>query len=76
MENWQPLDEFRVVQQVELRDKLFDVVEHRARLYRHQESGRIEAASLPSEVVRGGLVGPRLTALLAYQKGRAICRTG
>jgi transposase len=69
VENWQPLDEFRVVQQVELCDKLFEVVEHRARLYRHVESGRIEAASLPSEVVRGGLVGPRLTALLAYQKG-------
>lgn len=67
--NWQPLDEFRVVQQVELRDKLFDVVEHRARLYRHAESGRIEAAPLPCEIVRGGLVGPRLTALLAYQKG-------
>ncbi|MEO6434571.1 MAG: IS66 family transposase [Tepidisphaeraceae bacterium] len=70
VEHWQPLlNEFRIVQQVELRDKLFDVVEHRAQLYRHQESGRIEAAPLPSEVVRGGLIGPRLSALLAYQKG-------
>jgi len=70
VENWEPLPgEFRVVQQVELREKLFDVVEHRAQLYRHVASGRIEAAPLPSEVVQGGLVGPRLTALLAYQKG-------
>lgn len=70
VEHWQPLlNEFRIVQQVELRDKLFDVVEHRAQLYRHDESGRIEAALLPREVVQGGLIGPRLTALLAYQKG-------
>jgi transposase len=70
VERWRPLpNEFRVVQQVELREKLFDVVEHRAQLYRHVESGRIEAAPLPSEVASGGLVGPRLTALLAYQKG-------
>jgi hypothetical protein len=67
--DWEPLDEFRLVQQVELREKRFDVVEHRAQLYRHVESGRIEAAPLPREVVHGGLVGPRLTALLAYQKG-------
>jgi transposase len=66
---WEPLDEFRLVQQVELREKLFDVVEHRAQLYRHVESGRIEAAPLPREVMHGGLIGPRLTALLAYQKG-------
>ena len=69
-EYWQPLrDQFRVVQQVELRKQLFHVVEHRAQLYRHVESGRIAAAPLPPEVVQGGLIGPRLTALLAYQKG-------
>ena len=68
-ENWQPLDEFRIIQQVELREKLFDVVEHRARLYRHRQSGRIEAAPLPAEVVRSGLIGPRLSSLIAYQKG-------
>ena len=68
-ENWEPLEEFRVLQQVDLRDKLLDVVEHRARLYRHRKSGRIEATSLPAEVLRGGLVGPRLTALVTYQKG-------
>jgi len=67
--NWKPLDEFRIIQQAELREKLFDVVEHRARLYRHRQSGRVEAAPLPVEVVRGGLLGPRLTALIAYQKG-------
>ena len=67
--NWKPLDEFRVIQQVDLREKLFDVVEHHARLYCHRQSGRIEAAPLPAEVLRGGLLGPRLTSLIAYQKG-------
>ena len=31
--DWEPLDEFRVVQQVELVEKLFEVTEHCARLY-------------------------------------------
>jgi transposase len=67
--NWEPLQQFRVWQQVDLRKKLFQVVEHRARLYRHRQSGRIEAAPCPRQVVRGGLIGPRLTAWIAFQKG-------
>lgn len=66
---WKPLDEFSVVQQVELAAKLFEVTEHRARLYQHRSTGEIHAASLPEEVRRAGLVGPRLSALIAYQKG-------
>jgi transposase len=49
--------------------KLFHVVEHRARLYRHRLTGEVLAATLPGEVLAGGLVGPRLSALIAYQKG-------
>jgi transposase len=66
---WEPLDQFRILQQVELAEKLFEVSEHRARLYRHRETGEVVAAPLPEEVVRAGLVGPRLSALVAYQKG-------
>jgi transposase len=66
---WQPLDEFRVVQQVDLVEKLFEVTEHRARLYRSQITGEVVAATLPQDVRLAGLVGPRLTALLAFQKG-------
>jgi transposase len=57
------------LQQVELAKKLFEVTEHRARLYRSQATGEIVAAALPEEVRQAGLVGPRLTALLAFQKG-------
>ena len=66
---WEPLDEFRTLQQVELAAKLFEVTEHRARLYRSRITGETVAAALPEEVRQAGLVGPRLTALLAFQKG-------
>ena len=64
-----PLEEFRVVQQAELLQKPYRIVEHRARLYENLRTGKIEAAPLPKEISRGGLLGPRLTALVAYQKG-------
>jgi len=66
---WKSLEEFSTVQQVELATKLFEVTEHRARLYLHRPTGEVVAAALPDEVLRGGLVGPRLSALIAYQKG-------
>jgi transposase len=66
---WKPLEQFSIVQQVELVEKPFVVTEHRARLYQNLRTGQVLAASLPSEVRRAGLLGPRLTALLAYQKG-------
>ncbi|NIQ98584.1 MAG: hypothetical protein GTN78_00050, partial [Gemmatimonadales bacterium] len=67
--DWEPLDEFQTIQQVELVKKLFKVTEHRARRYLHRPTGEVVAAPLPKEVVRAGLVGPRLSALIAYQKG-------
>ena len=67
--DWKPLDEFRVLQQVELVEKLFEVTEHRARCYRHQITGEVIAATWPLEVTKAGLVGPRLSALIGYQKG-------
>jgi len=66
---WKPLEEFQTIQQVELVEKLFEVTEHRARLYLHRPTGKVSAAPLPNEVWRAGLVGPRLSALVAYQKG-------
>lgn len=67
--DWEPLDEYQTVQQVDLRPKLLEVVEHRARLYRNRRTGDVVAAALPATVTQGGLVGPRLSALIAYQKG-------
>jgi len=66
---WKALDRFHVVQQAELVEKLYTVIEHRARLYQNVRTGQVLAAPLPPEVRRAGLLGPRLTALVAYQKG-------
>jgi len=67
--DWEPLDEFDTIQQVDLVEKLFEVTEHRARLYLHRPTGKVIATPLPEEVVRAGLVGPRLSTFIAYQKG-------
>ena len=65
----EPLDDWRVVQQVELVDRPFVVTEHRARRYRCRRTGTIVTAPLPTAVTAAGLLGPRLSALVAYQKG-------
>jgi len=66
---WKLLKRFRVMQQVELIERPYKVTEHRARLYENLRTGQVLAAPLPREVRQAGLLGPRLTALVAYQKG-------
>jgi transposase len=59
----------RVIQQVELVARPVAVVEHRAGAFYCRRCGRIHYAALPAEVEQGGLVGPKLTALVGYLKG-------
>jgi transposase len=66
---WKTLKRCRVLQQVELVEKPYRVTEPRARLYENLRTGQVLAASLPRKIRRAGLLGPRLTALVAYQKG-------
>jgi transposase len=61
------------VQQVEMPKKMFRVIEHRARKYRHRATGRIIIAPLPATVRKGGMAGPQLTALMAFLKGACHC---
>ena len=63
-----PLNEWHVVQQIELKEHPFWIVEYRARKYLDPVTGQIVIALLPPEVAHGGLVGPKLSALIAYQK--------
>jgi len=63
-----PLNEWHVVQQIELKEHPFWIVEYRARKYLDPVTGQIVIALLPPEGVRGGLVGSKLSALIAYQK--------
>ena len=59
----------RVIQQIELIDKPVSIIEHRAMAYGCPHCKKVHRASLPAAVQRGGLVGPRMTALVAYLKG-------
>ncbi len=63
-----PLDQWHIVQQVELQLKPFEITEHRARKYLDPKTGQIHIAPLPDEILAAGLIGPRLSALIAYQK--------
>ena len=64
-----PLDQWRVLQQVELVHKPYFVTEYRARRYWDPRTEKVVIAPGPVEAEAAGLVGPRLSALVAYQKG-------
>ncbi len=59
----------RVVQQVELVGKPVRIEEHRGVAHWCPRCRKVHRAPLPGTVRKGGLVGPRLTALAAYLKG-------
>lgn len=63
----------RVVQQVELLPRPVVVTEHRGRACRCRKCRREFPATLPKQVRQAGLLGSRLTALVAYLKGRGHC---
>lgn len=66
----EPLNgEPRVIQQVEMVRQPVRIVEHRAGSYHCTHCGKIHEAPMPAEVVQCGLIGPNLTALVAYLKG-------
>ena len=58
----------RVVQQVEVVESPIRIDEHRGLAYYCSRCEKVHYAPLPGEVKKGGLVGPRLTALVAYLK--------
>jgi transposase len=62
-------DQTRVVQQVEIVAAPLRIEEHRCEAYRCRRCGRTADAPLPPAVEAGGLLGPRLTAIVAYLKG-------
>ena len=67
---WQPLDDFYILQQVELRENPLIVTEHRFRRYRHRMTGKIVSAPVPGALGGQGLIGPRLRATTAWLKGQ------
>jgi transposase len=69
-----PLDApARIVQQVEIVAKPIQVSEHRSPACYCKRCQKTYHAEIPDPIRRGGLVGPRLTALVAYLKGGCHC---
>jgi transposase len=64
-----PLDEWLVIQQVELPEKMYKVIEHRARKYLDLVTGKIHIAPMPDDIRKGGLFGADITAAVAFMKG-------
>jgi len=64
-----PLDEWLVIQQIELPDKLYKVIEHRARKYIDPVTGKIHITPMPDEIRKGGLLGADITATVGFMKG-------
>ena len=63
------LEHERVIQQVEIVPEPVRITEHRAGSYRCTRCGKMHDALMPATVTKGGLIGPNLTALVAYLKG-------
>jgi transposase len=59
----------RVVQQVDVREVLLSIQEHRSHLGWCPRCRKMHEAPLPPGIRRGGLVGPSLTTLIAFLKG-------
>jgi len=66
---FEPLDQWHVLQQVGLPEKMYRVTEHRARKYRDPVTGRIHIAPMPDDIRKGGLLGADITAAAAFMKG-------
>jgi transposase len=58
-----------VLQQVEIKEAPTVVTEHRALAYWCPRCQKLHYARLPEALVKAGLFGPRLTALVAFMKG-------
>jgi len=63
----------QVVQQVEIISRPIEVTEHRGPAYFCPNCRKTHYAQIPQPVVSAGLVGPELTALVAYLKGACHC---
>jgi transposase len=63
----------RTLQQVELPETPLVVTEHRAHAAWCPHCRKVHYAALPPEVEKAGLVGPRLSALVAWLKGVGHC---
>lgn len=63
------LDQWHVVQQITLPERMYRITEHRARKYLDPQTGMVHIPPLPPEVSRGHLLGADFCTLVAFMKG-------
>jgi transposase len=66
----EPLDEWFVIQQIVLPEKMYKVIEHKARKYLDPVTDKIYMAPIPDDICKGGLLGADVTTFVAFMKGR------
>ena len=63
----------RVVQQVEIVKKPIHIEQHTGLCYWCEHCQKFHYAPMPAHIEKGQLIGPRLTAVIAYMKGGCHC---
>ena len=63
----------KVVQQVEVVKKPIHIEQHTALCYWCEHCQKFHYAPMPAHIEKGQLIGPRLTATIAYMKGACHC---
>jgi transposase len=63
----------RVVQQVEVVKKPIHIEQHTGLCYWCEHCQKFHYAPMPAHIEKGQLIGPRLTAIVAYMKGACHC---
>ena len=66
-------DDIRVVQQVEIVKKPVHIEQHTGLCYWCDHCKKFHYAPMPAHIEKGQLIGPRLTATIAYMKGACHC---
>ena len=64
------LEEWFIIQQIELPEKMYKVIEHRARKYLDPLTGKTHIAPMPDAIRKGGLLAADVTSSIAFMKGR------
>ncbi|MFC1738287.1 hypothetical protein ACFL1G_04455 [Planctomycetota bacterium] len=63
------LDEWFIIQKIGLPEKMYRVIEYRARKCLDPVTGKTHIAPIPDEILKGGLLGADVTAAIAFIKG-------
>ena len=64
-----PLNEWFIIQQLELPEKIYKIIEYSARKYLDPVTRKIHISPIPDKIRKGGLLGADVTTSIAFTKG-------